>query len=152
MNFHDYYHIVFLICSIGREGRSADDYGVDRAPDLFSLRDERNVHLCTASLIQPLLLLTAAHCILGKSLKGMKAVREGPTTLEQSLVPVSQIIIHPNFDPDTLDNDIALLRLDSDDAHEVDSSMEVASVALPPQTWKLPSKYFDLIFKVIIRF
>ena len=125
--------------SINRTRRS-DEESASFPHHQFSLRDEQSIHFCSATLIQPLLLLTAAHCILGKSLTGMKAVSGGQgfnvAGAEESLA-IDKIIIHPNFDVHTLANDIALLQL-RPGLHEHRRNNVVAK--LPQPTWALPGE------------
>ena len=92
----------------------------------FSLRDEQNTHFCSATLIQPLLLLTAAHCLPGPWGKNANNLPGAEDSLE-----IREIKIHPNFDVETLNNNIALLRLHPNQ-HEY-RRKEVSK--LPPTNW-----------------
>lgn len=68
---------------------------------------------CGAALIASQWVITAAHCTAGESagdvVAGLKLHNLKEDTGE--LIAVSEIFVHPNYDSNTLDSDISLLRL-----------------------------------------
>ncbi|TSW75982.1 Serine protease 27 [Bagarius yarrelli] len=92
------------------EGDASDGFW----PWMASLQ-EGGSHFCGGSLINEFWVLTAAQCVSGKKPSDL-VVYLGKTTLEGSnpheiKKRVLKIRIHPSYDPQTKENDIALLRL-----------------------------------------
>lgn len=76
-----------------------------------------NLYQCGGALITPIVVLTGAHCVAGKSINGLK-IRAGEwdTQTTKELYAhqdrgVAGILVHPRFNPKSLHNDVALLTL-----------------------------------------
>jgi len=92
--------------------------GQGRLPFMVSLSlppaNGKRFHFCGGSLISPLHVLTAAHCLDGSPFE----VRIGSNDLSMmesnsEILAVKQTIIHPEFDMYTMANDIAIVVLAS---------------------------------------
>ncbi|XP_077589836.1 polyserase-2-like [Stigmatopora nigra] len=72
-------------------------------------------HFCGASLINNQWLLTAAHCLASVTpqLAYLGRLRQSGSNPNEVSRSINRIIIHPNYNPRSFDNDIGLLRLSS---------------------------------------
>ena len=115
-------------------------------PHQFSLQDRSSGnHLCSATLVHPFLLLTAAHCVFGRSLGGLKVVpgndyyQQMGHTGQELRLGIREAILHSDFDATTLNGDIALLRVDQRVAHSNGGGLS-SIVRLPQPNWVLRGK------------
>ncbi|CAF1655844.1 unnamed protein product, partial [Didymodactylos carnosus] len=72
-------------------------------------------HVCGASILTDSYVITAAHCALAITSLQSASIYVGINTLSQTdqVRTIAQIFIHINYNSNTYENDIALLRLSS---------------------------------------
>ncbi len=118
--------LVTLVLSVGVLAQNAINVRIingtkvtenDKWEWILSLRQYGD-HICGASLIAPQWALTAAHCISTNDSVAPAAslsVMAGSTNIysQDTVVAVSQVIRHPQYNELNVDNDIALLKLAS---------------------------------------
>jgi len=93
------------------------------------VRRDEHIPWCGGTLISSTHVLTAAHCTEGSAASSIRVLL-GEHNIADSVynrVDVAEIINHPNYNSQTLDNDYAILRL----ANPIDFTIEVSPACLP---------------------
>uniref|UniRef100_A0A3Q3AGE6 Peptidase S1 domain-containing protein n=1 Tax=Kryptolebias marmoratus TaxID=37003 RepID=A0A3Q3AGE6_KRYMA len=100
-------------------------------PWQVSLHFDRSKHTCGASVLNNRWLLTAAHCV-----QDDRHIRSEPNRqADWTCVNIQQIIAHPNYNKVSFDNDLALMKLDSD----VSLNQHIWPICLPSSTYDFPA-------------
>jgi len=87
-------------------------------------------HYCGGTLISPICVITAGHCLDGRHAKdvlvrlGSNSLKNDPVAIE---MPAEDLIIHPQYDPNTIHSDIGILKL----KHPISYKVNVNRVPLP---------------------
>nr|XP_012218723.1 PREDICTED: chymotrypsin-2-like [Linepithema humile] len=100
-------------------------------PYQVSLQDTTSFHFCGGSVLNENYVITAAHCVEGRSPSGLKVIA-GSINLKDPKVTnrVTKIIVHEKYDSsDSWINDIALLRVEN----EFKKTSTLQFVPLPPR-------------------
>ncbi|MBT3812914.1 MAG: serine protease [Gammaproteobacteria bacterium] len=84
-------------------------------PSMAGLADKHSIVFCGASLIGKDWVLTAAHCVYEMDISDFDVFINQPNLERQSanseFIPVESVLLHPNYNNETLENDLALIKL-----------------------------------------
>ncbi|TMW54320.1 hypothetical protein DOY81_000593 [Sarcophaga bullata] len=122
------------------EGRVVNGTASDvtRFPFLVSLRGSTGSHSCGATIIRPKFILTASHCVAGRSANQL-SIQYATTTISPTgvnVIKVKRIIMHEDYAPArSYANDIALLELDGSLIYNYKT---IAPVTLPEPYFEIP--------------
>jgi transmembrane serine protease 3 len=117
-------------------------------PWIVSIRNYDNFHYCGGSLIrtgqaeETNIVVTAAHCITDPTnldnpdfqvVAGAHAVSE--TADGEQRVPAAKVVMHQDYDTQTIANDIAIIKL----SRPVKFSQTIQPFCLPPHNYRVPA-------------
>lgn len=104
-------------------------------PHQISLQRPGWYHTCGGSIIAPNLILTAAHCIYNKNVQTYQ-IRAGSAMRYSGgvTIPIKNGQIHPEYNPDNNDNDVAILELTGN----LKFSTTIQAIKLPPKNFVVP--------------
>nr|XP_027218652.1 transmembrane protease serine 9-like isoform X3 [Penaeus vannamei] len=107
---------------------------VNEYPWMVSLVDGSGYyHFCGGSIISSQWVVTAAHCAVGMTTSDYVLVGDhnlySGSEANSQWMQIAEIVNHPSYDSNTLDNDIALIRLKTE--IQFPSDNKIAPVCLP---------------------
>jgi secreted trypsin-like serine protease len=110
-----------LITGIDRQGRIVGGWAASmgqlpwQAALLVSvIPDNERAQFCGGTLISDTWVVTAAHCVDGGTTTAQVDILAGEISLRSTAakrVSVKRIVVHSDYNPETMDNDIALIEL-----------------------------------------
>ncbi|XP_021205514.2 chymotrypsin-2-like [Bombyx mori] len=112
-----FYSIFFIINHVSSHNNHSnveiiggDDIPIHKAPYMASLRYNRTLHYCGASIIHKRFLITAAHCILPNITYNILV---GTSLLDRGgiVYDIEKFIVHEAYSKITKDFDISLIKL-----------------------------------------
>ncbi|EPY86159.1 transmembrane protease, serine 3 [Camelus ferus] len=133
-------HVVTLTCSAcGRRMRDSARIVGGNASSLAQWPWQASLqfqgyHLCGGSLITPVWIVTAAHCVYDLYLPKSWTIQVGLVSLLDSPAPshlVEKIVRHSKYKPKRLGNDIALMKLAGPASFSGDTSPVLNHAAVP---------------------
>lgn len=109
---------------VGGEAAEVSDF-----PYMVSLSTTEGSHFCGGSLLNDRTVITAAHCVADTDASRV-TVRAGSIYTDNGGVAVDadRLIVHPNYNPDNSNSDIALVKLNQ----PIAAQGGISYVALPP--------------------
>ena len=122
---------------VGGQNASAADYPWIAAILISAIPNARDAFFCGGTLVEPDLVVTAAHCMADIDSSEQVQVAIGVTDLRKLKVAdrhsVAAYVVNPAYNPNTVDSDIALIRL----------TQPVSNATLPPITASLMTTVSD---------
>lgn len=136
-------YLLLLICSSMQAQFITGGYpvNINQVPYQASLQVSNN-HICGCSILNNQWLLTAAHCVsqyaaISYTVKTGLTLLSSPTGNSASY-NAQQIVIHPNYNSATNENDIALIKISGSISYNADTTP--ISLASPLDNLSLPGQ------------